>query len=280
MHKIDNDELNKQLELLKSRQIILVEPFKNTSEKHLYRCLVCNHEWRSQFYPMINRMKGCFNCYINKRLEELKERGIEMLDPYIRSDSKYNFRCLTCGHVWSTTFSSVYNVASGCYECALKARRTNKTKRVVKKRQPTSNHAKAEAKREKLKTRLNELLDRHILLKEDFKGATERHIFECTLCGYLWETSFSNVYNAGTGCRQCGYKKREELKASLNKAEITDRLVLLAYRRDIEPLGDFQGIDKKHWFKCLKCKHEWQVPMERILYRNGSCPECKKRPED
>lgn len=43
---------------------------------------------------------------------------------------------------------------------------------------------------------------------------------------------------------------------------------------NITPDGLTSGSNKKVWWKCLKCDHEWQANVHNRIYQKSGCPNC------
>jgi predicted nucleic acid-binding Zn-ribbon protein len=124
VNKLTDDKL---LSLLDGRFIINTESINNKSvnSRISWKCLRCDHQWKSTAYNVINKKRGCSKCYhtrIKNRVvaieDELVQRGICLLDEEVNNAShQLNWLCLRCNTVWAATYNNVINHTSGCPVC-------------------------------------------------------------------------------------------------------------------------------------------------------------------
>jgi len=98
----------------------------------------------------------------------------------------------------------------------------------------------------------------------DYDKLTDRGLFKCLVCEYIYEASFANMYHNG-GCKSCsGHLK-------LTKDGINEKLK----SRNIVLVDDYVNNKTIVKFKCLKkfCSHTWLAKPENVLHGTG-CPKC------
>ena len=115
-------------ERIKNRGIELIGDYIDTSHLSLFRC-TSNHEWKVGAARVLEG-SGCPDCAaINRRLtkediqERIKDRGIEIIDEYIKTESKTLFRCIN-NHQWETLAHHIL-VGKGCPMCAVSGFKSN-----------------------------------------------------------------------------------------------------------------------------------------------------------
>lgn len=173
---------------------------------------------------------------VNNRLTD---RGIVMLDDYVRQTVKARFQC-RCGHVWAARPNNVL-WGKGCPKCG-------RLSAAKKKRLPK------ETVRERL-------AGRGISLVGEYVGTQTRALFKCSK-GHTWEAVPSSVLR-GSGCPQC-YDKNHPLDKESVNARIADRGITL--------LGEYMGAHVSTLFQCSE-GHTWLARPNNIL-QGKNCPHC------
>lgn len=129
--RLTTEEVKRRIE---GRPIELIGDYVSVDTKTTWRCLKgsCGHVWETIPY-IVFKGAGCPKCSKTYPLKEedvkrkLKERGITLLDDYVRAKNKVNFKCGDCGHVWKTSTDSVLRGGTGCPVC-----RNKNEKRIFK----------------------------------------------------------------------------------------------------------------------------------------------------
>jgi hypothetical protein len=47
--KLSQEKVSERIEQLRQRNILLVSPYTKTHDRHIFKCLLDGHEWKSQF---------------------------------------------------------------------------------------------------------------------------------------------------------------------------------------------------------------------------------------
>lgn len=110
-------------------KIEILGEYINDSTKLLCQCNYCNHQW----YVTPNKLKhgrGCPNCAhiaVGDKFRKTHEQAqkdisqkyptIKMLGRYVNCNSKIDFKCLTCGTVWTAKYKDVFKGGTGCPHC-------------------------------------------------------------------------------------------------------------------------------------------------------------------
>lgn len=110
---------------VKKPGIILIDKYISLKTKARHKCIRCGYEWDCIPDNLIFNKNGCPNCSHRRRVteEEVRERidnihdnTIIMLNGYIDTQSRANFQCLQCGHVWDAKVNNILN-GKGCPIC-------------------------------------------------------------------------------------------------------------------------------------------------------------------
>ena len=116
------------------------------------------------------------------------------------------------------------------------------------------------------------------------KGTHTYASWICSKCGNKWVTQICNRVN-GNGCPKCALNKRihknryNQLKIKKSFKEKHPKLIEeWNYNKNIglNPDNYVEGSGKKVWWKCQKCKYEWQTTIYNRCKRNSKCPKCSK----
>ena len=173
---------------------------------------------------------------INNRIAD---RGIVMLDEYVRQTVKARFQC-DCGYVWAARPNNVLS-GKGCPKCG--------------------KLAQAKKMRLSVETVRQRLADRNISLIGEYVDTQTKALFKCSH-GHTWEAVPSSVMS-GRGCPHC-YTKNHPLEKELVNARIADRGITL--------VGDYMGAHISTLFRCSK-NHTWLARPNNILH-GKNCPHC------
>jgi hypothetical protein len=196
-------------ERFRHRGVTLLGQYINFATKASLRC-DCGHEWRATPANVLSSSRNCPTCALKKtadkfRLPEstitdrLKNRGIELLEPYRNASTRTLMRGV-CGHEWRAKPGDVFG-GTGCKQCA-------------KNKPVTQDEA----------IRRYRLVGLEML--EPFKGALNRILARCVKCNREWLSMPNDVFGGhGCGkCAPCGFQK--------------DKAGTLYYVRVPNPFGD------------------------------------------
>ena len=193
----------------RDRGVLLLGKYVNFSTKVSLRCN-CGHEWRATPANILCSSRNCPVCALKNtadrfRLPEstikcrLKDRGIELLEPYRNAKTKILMRGV-CGHEWSAKPQDVFG-GTGCKQCA--------------KNKPVTQE---------------EAVRRYqcagLTLLEAYKGTLVRTSTRCNNCDREWLSLPNDVFGGhGCGkCAPCGFQ--------------SDKPGTLYYIRVSNPFGD------------------------------------------
>ncbi len=132
---------------------------------------------------------GCRKCAGNEPFNNdsvdaiVLPKGIVRLDDYTGFESKINWKCLKCNHVWKTSFSSVKAAKYGCRRCLGLAKLTNEE---VDKR----------------------LSGRNLKRVGNVKNVISKTEFACLKHNHRWYAVVNSVLG-GCGCPKCSGSKGE-----------------------------------------------------------------------
>jgi Probable Zinc-ribbon domain len=106
-------------------------------------------------------------------------------------------------------------------------------------------------------------------------GSPKKIWWGCDVCNNDWIATVNHRTN-GTGCPFCNNKKTNKDNCLAN----TNPELAIEWHpknnRNLTPFDVTAGSDKKVWWLCKKCNHEWET---NIYHRNNGtgCPLCMKK---
>jgi len=106
-------------------------------------------------------------------------------------------------------------------------------------------------------------------------GTHRRLWWKCSKCGHEWEAS-GNSRIRGTGCPACV----KQVVTEKNNFSVTHLELAKEYmpppKNELPADQVIAGTNKKVWWKCSKCGHEWKVSGNKRVNGRG-CPACAKQ---
>lgn len=113
---------SKYKEKIKSKNLELLENYKNIRSKLSHKCLICNHKFKTTPKTVLQSKIGCPSCAGKKFTEEkyksLLPDSIKLKGKYIDSSKHTLHECLECGYEWITKPNYILHMGCGCPECA------------------------------------------------------------------------------------------------------------------------------------------------------------------
>lgn len=99
---------------------------------------------------------------------------------------------------------------------------------------------------------------------EEYKGATNKILHKCKICGLEWTTRPQNLLRPGAKCPEC------DLVARKLDIEIVDNILL---NKGFERLSPYEGALKPIQLKHNNCGYIWWTKYSYIQQGSG-CPRC------
>lgn len=169
------------------------------------------------------------------------------------------WRCHSCGYEWQASIAS-RNRGNGCPSCSNRVVRPGKNDLATVNPNLASewNHGKN-----------GELLPSMVLPRSNKKVW-----WQCSKCSYEWQSMITNR-TSGTGCPVCSGNKVWE-----GHNDLSTKQPELAKEWNYEKNGELlptaltAGSNKKVWWKCSACGHEWKSTVNNRTYSNNGCPQC------
>ena len=235
--------------------------FPGTQKSWKSQCLRCKRIVRPIYSSIQQGRGGCRNCgykKLSKRktidprvaTKTMLNAGLEPLEDYKSTTSKWKCRCLTCKRVVRITRQSVLN-GSNCQYCS----KTKVDVRLAKK----------------------QMIMFGLKPKESFPGSAKKWKVECVVCGEISNMTYNHLLEARVkvesrayGCRSCAYKGLgKSRRNSENEVRKTFSKV------NLKLLGDYLGANTPHKVLCTQC---CKVSMKTYssVRRGSGCKYCAK----
>lgn len=114
-------------------------------------------------------------------------------------------------------------------------------------------------------------------------GSGVKPWWRCRECGHEWRASVSNRTVRGSGCPQCGVRRRAHLRARVEpeRSLAVARPDLAAeldpdHNNGLDPLTLGAASTRKVWWRCRECGHAWEATVANRAGGTG-CPACWAR---
>ena len=106
-------------------------------------------------------------------------------------------------------------------------------------------------------------------MMEDYKGANEKVLIKCNICGHEWKAIPRSVVVSKYGCPKCAETFRAKSHSDLAKIRFFNDI---SKRKDVTCIGEYKGSKEKILMKCNTCGHEYMTyPSNAVRY---GCPKC------
>jgi len=125
---------------------------------------------------------------------------------------------------------------------------------------------------------------------EVFISAKQSYWFTCDKCNHDFNSSLNNI-SSGCWCPYCSNSKlcefvkgqeHEDCSFCRNKSfASSDKADYWIYDKNegVNPRDIQKYTEKKYWFKCNKCNHNFEKRIDTITRKNGWCPYCVNKTE-
>ena len=187
-------------------------------------------------------------------------------------DSHYEawWKCPDCGKGWKRKIQGMTQNINGCPVCS--KIQIGETKRKISVQQKGSLAEKMpELAKEWHKTRNGSLKPTDVTA-----GSNEKAWWQCSKCGYEWQTRVVSRGLKHSGCPCCAGQK--VLRGVNDLATVHPELVKEWHKTkngNLRPTDVVAGTHKKVWWKCSKCANEWEAEIVSRVNGRG-CSICAK----
>ena len=245
-----------------------------SNKKVWWQCRTCGYEWRAAVNSR-NRGNGCPACAgwantpesclaatnpsLASEWHPTKNGDLTPSDVKPGTSKKAWWQCRVCNHEWDATVAS-RSQGNGCPACAGRVVTPKNCLATVKPSVASEWHP----------SRNGNLTPYDVIA-----GSTKKIWWKCHVCGHEWEAL---VYSRSSdhGCPACAghVATSRNCLAAVNPS--------LAAEWHPTRNGDLTanhvtvGTNKKVWWRCHDCGHEWEATVASRSVGNG-CPACAGR---
>lgn len=113
-----------------------------------------------------------------------------------------------------------------------------------------------------------------------FLRSGKNYWFECDKCCHEYECSLHNITRPASGCPYCSSKKLcdKDCDPCFNKSfASSNRASCWSERNEISARQIFLNTNKKYWFKCDNCSHNFETSPNNITTDSSWCPYCARQ---
>ncbi|MBR2069096.1 MAG: zinc-ribbon domain-containing protein [Candidatus Gastranaerophilales bacterium] len=268
-------EIAKEWHPTKNGDLKPTEVIAGSDKKVWWQCEK-GHEWQAGIETRTLMNAGCPYCTNRKvwtgyndvatvrpdLVEEwhpTKNGNLKPSDISIFSNNRVWWKCKKCGHEWKTAITYRKD-GTGCPRCANLAITSGYNDlatthpEIAKEWHPTKN---------------GDLKPTEVVI-----GGSKKVWWMCEK-GHEWQTNIKDRTKGG-----CPYCSNKKVLKGYNDMATTHPQIAKEWNYklngDLKPTDISIGSNKKVWWKCKKCGHEWQAP---CYYRKegSGCPECRKK---
>ena len=239
-----------------------LEPYQNAIAKWKCKCLGCGEI----VYPKYNQIQqgvgGCNRCGTKRgsnkikmdselAIQMMKDAGLEPLEDYVNSKTKWKCKCLSCGDIVHPKLNGIQTGEGGCYKCGMK------------------------------KAGLSNTLDSEQAIKlvkaagftplEPYKNALTKWKMRHEVCNSVVYPKLNSISNNSSKTPGCAVCAGQQVEIGLNDLGSTFPLIAME-AVGWDPTSVTAGSNKKKLWKCNE-GHEWIAPVAQRTSGHG-CPSC------
>ena len=253
-----------------------------STKKRWWQCVECEHEWRTQINVKVKY--GCPYCkagrlHSDRRnslanicpeiCEELHPDSLAEFDANEVSKSSYKrviWQCKDCSHEWSTTIKDRAYNESGCPCCAGQAVHSDGHNSMA--------NTNPELAAEFHPSKNGDMTPQNLLA-----GTNKGVWWQCRECDNEWKVSGgTRLYQPSGSVTGCPYCNRGNLHSDgRNSMRNIDPKLTSEFHPTrngkLTPDDVIASTNRKIWWKCSDCEHEWRA-LGESRDRGSGCPCC------
>ena len=242
----------------------------NSHSKCWWLCFTCKHEWQTLPHYRYSGGNGCPACAgkVVTQTNNLLATHPELAKEYSAknplpseqviagTNKKLWWECAKCHHEWEAAGANRIN-GNGCPACSGHTVTDRNSLAVNRPDLAKEYSPKNEVPADKVGYRTG-----------------EKAWWTCGKCSHEWRAPVQNRAVRGDGCPACAGR----IATKDNNLKVTHPKLAKEYSsRNETPVTQIKsGTNKKVWWKCRKCEHEWQAPPANRSKGVG-CPACAGR---
>ena len=209
-------------------------------------------------------------------INNMFDGNIVVLGQYVNQRTRLDFYCKKCGNEWSAMPMSILQTSFGCPNCANKVLRN----KLIAKNISTS--GRFVDLYPELAKRFDYDKNEDINIQNLSPKSGQYIWWKCEDCGNSWQSKVATVVNSKGNCPKCyhTYAPNNIITYRLNKNgsladHYPDLLEEWDYEKNVDITPEMVTVksNKKVWWKCKKCGHEWEAKVSKRTEGRG-CPYC------
>jgi very-short-patch-repair endonuclease len=111
-----------------------------------------------------------------------------------------------------------------------------------------------------------------------YKVTAKKYYFDCDKCEHEFYMSLSHISGRNSWCPYCSNKKLcgvKECNDCFEKSFAShENAIYWSLKNELKPEFVLKKGDKKIWFNCDECNHDFEKQIKAVTNRNGWCPYC------
>ena len=241
-----------------------LEPYQNALAKWKCKCLGCGEI----VYPKYNQIQqgvgGCNRCGTKRgsnkikmdselAIQMMKDAGLEPLEDYVNSKTKWKCKCLSCGDIVHPKLNGIQTGEGGCYKCGMK-------------KAGLSNTLDSEQAIQLVKAAGFTPL-------EPYKNALTKWKMRHEVCNSVVYPKLNSISNNSSKTPGCAVCAGQQVEIRLNDLGSTFPLIAME-AVGWDPTSVTAGSNQKKLWKCNE-GHEWIASVAQRTSGHG-CPSCSQ----
>ena len=174
---------------------------------------------------------------------------VRWADTYKNSESKAICRCTVDGFEWAARVKDLVRGRRGCPQCGGVRRLT------------------AEERIRQINAKPNTIF---IRWADGYRNARSKAICRCEVDGREWAAEVHSLVNAGSGCPQCGGKRRVIAEERIAQINALPNISFVSW------CGEYTNAFSKAVCRCSIDGFEWAASLNHLLNNGSGCPACAK----
>ena len=172
------------------------------------------------------------------------------IDGEFGSECRVIICCKLCHFEWGSTTNNITSHGNGCPQCA-KQRRWTSEERIQQ---------------------INKLgsID-FVSWVCEYKGSNSKANVKCSIDGYKWSASVSELVNSGKGCPQCAGRRIWTPDERIDQINKRENLYFVSWVG-----GVYENKKSKATVRCSVDGFEWSASVDNLVNRESGCPKCAK----
>jgi very-short-patch-repair endonuclease len=113
-----------------------------------------------------------------------------------------------------------------------------------------------------------------------YKVTAKKYYFDCDKCGHDFYMSLSHISGRNSWCPYCCIPQKKlcgniDCKDCFEKSFVShEKAKYWSLKNEQKPEFVLKKGDKKIWFNCDECNHDFEKQIKAVTNRNGWCPYC------